>query len=64
MENKEKIALNKEIKNYTGTNSFVISLRKQLKSNKYLERVKINNRKFKVLSDLQYKTAKEILKNE
>ena len=59
----EKNNTNKEIRKYTGTNTFIISLQKVLKNNKYLERVDIGGRrKIKILSDKQYETAIDILK--
>jgi hypothetical protein len=61
MELKEKIELNKQIKDYKGENSFILSLQKQLKTSKYLERVEVGKRKIKVLSDKQYEAAKSAL---
>lgn len=64
MEIDEKIELNKLIRKYSGSNSFIISLQKQLKSNKYLTKIEYKNRNLKILSDKQYQVAKEILNNE
>lgn len=57
----DKINLNKDIRKYNGENSFLLSLKKQLKSNQYLERVEVGNRKIKILSERQYKTAISLL---
>jgi bifunctional pyridoxal-dependent enzyme with beta-cystathionase and maltose regulon repressor activities len=62
MELIEKIELNKQIRAYNGTNSFIISLKKHLKSNKYLVREELGKRTFKVLSEKQYETFKSIVK--
>lgn len=59
----EKIEVNKEIRKYKGENSFLLSLKKQLKSNQYLERVEVGKRKIKILSDRQYSTAISLLKD-
>ena len=56
----EKIELNKKLKNYTGVNSFLLSLQKQLKSKK-INKVDFNGKMIKVLSDKQYSVAKELL---
>lgn len=61
----EKIELNKKIKSYTGTNSFILSLQKQLKTSKTLDKVDNGKGKqIKVLSDKQYSVAKGIIKDE
>ena len=57
MEIEDKIELNKQIRKYTGSNTFVISLQKQLKTNKYLSKVEHNGKEVKVLSDKQYQAA-------
>ena len=57
----EKLELNKKIRTYDGENPFIISLQKQLKTNKYLEKIEVGNRKIKVLSEKQYKSAKTTL---
>lgn len=62
MTTKEKNDINKEIRSYTGDNSFIISLKKQLKSNKYLSKEKLGKRNIKILSDRQYNSAISILK--
>ena len=54
----EKIELNKQIRKYEGSNSFVISLQKTLKTSKYLSKEEHNGRSIKVLSDKQYESAK------
>jgi hypothetical protein len=60
----EKIELNSMIRNYTGRNTFLNSLKNQLKNSKSLNRVEVGKRKLKVLSDKQYSAASEILKLE
>ena len=57
MELEQKIELNKQIRKYTGSNTFVISLQKQLKTNKYLSKVEWKGREVKILSDKQYQAA-------
>ncbi len=57
MELEQKIELNKQIRKYTGSNTFVISLQKQLKTNKYLSKVEWKGREVKILSDKQYEAA-------
>jgi hypothetical protein len=57
----EKIELNKQIRKYEGSNSFVISLQKTLKTSKYLSKEEHNGRSIKVLSDKQYESAKASL---
>jgi hypothetical protein len=57
MELEQKIELNKQIRKYTGSNSFVISLQKQLKTNKYLSKVEYKGKEVKILSDKQYQAA-------
>jgi len=61
MELQEKLELNKQIRAYKGDNSFILSLQKQLKTSKYLERVEVGKRKMKVLSEKQYEAAKGAL---
>jgi hypothetical protein len=53
----EKIELNKKIRKYDGSNSFVVSLQKQLKTNKYLTKEEFNGKEIKVLSEKQYEAA-------
>ena len=53
----EKIELNKKIRKYDGSNSFVISLQKQLKTSKYLSKEEFNGKEIKVLSEKQYEAA-------
>ena len=53
----EKIELNKKIRQYDGSNSFVISLQKQLKTSKYLTKEEFNGKEIKVLSEKQYEAA-------
>lgn len=62
MDIKEKLELNKLIRAYKGDNSFILSLQKQLKNNKYLEKVEVGNKMIKILSDKQYKAASDTLK--
>ena len=57
MELEQKIELNKQIRKYTGSNSFVLSLQKQLKTNKYLSKVEYKGREVKILRDKQYEAA-------
>ena len=57
MELEQKIELNKQIRKYTGSNTFVISLQKQLKTNKYLSKVEWKGKEVKILSDKQYEAA-------
>jgi len=61
MELQEKIELNKQLRAYKGDNSFVLSLQKQLKTSKYLDKVEVNGKMIKVLSDKQYRAAKSAL---
>lgn len=61
MDIEKKIELNKKIRSYDDTNSFMISLKKHLRSNKYLTRVDYKGRKLKILSDKQYEVAERIL---
>lgn len=63
MEINEKVELNKKIKSYDGTNSFLISLQKQLKTNTKLNKEDFKGRKVKVLSDKQYSVAENLLKD-
>lgn len=57
MELEQKIELNKQIRAYKGSNTFVLSLQKQLKTNKYLSKVEFNGKEVKILSDRQYEVA-------
>ena len=57
----EKLTINKLLRKYDGTNTFLLSLQKQLKSTK-ATKVEINGKQVKVLSDKQYQAAKSILK--
>jgi len=61
MEIEEKIELNKTIRRYTGGNSFVLSLQKQLKTSKVLTKIEVNGKFVKILSDRQYESIKGIL---
>jgi hypothetical protein len=61
MEISEKIELNKQLSSYKGDNSFALSLQKQLKTSKYLDKVEVNGKMVKVLSDKQYEAAKTAL---
>lgn len=58
MEISEKLELNKKLRSYTGDNSFLLSLQKQLKTSKYLQKVQVGNKDVKILSDKQYEAAK------
>jgi hypothetical protein len=57
MEIEQKIELNKQIRGYRGSNTFVLSLQKQLKTNKYLSKVEYKGKEVKILSDKQYQAA-------
>lgn len=61
MELSEKLELNKQLRSYKGDNSFVLSLQKQLKTSKYLDKIEVNGKMVKVLSDKQYQAAKSAL---
>lgn len=61
METEERLQLNKKIRNYKGTNSFVISLKKQLKTSKYLSKVEVGKKSYKILSCKQYETVKDLV---
>lgn len=55
----EKVKINKEIKDYDGSNSFILSLKKQLVTTKLRE--VLGKKNIKVLSLKQYEAAKKIL---
>jgi hypothetical protein len=57
MELEQKIELNKQIRKYTGNNTFALSLQKQLKTNKYLSKVEWKGKEVKILSDKQYEAV-------
>jgi hypothetical protein len=61
MEISEKIELNKKLRQYKGDNSFVTSLQKQLKTSKYLDKIEVEGKMVKVLSEKQYEAAKSAL---
>lgn len=61
MTTEEKNELNKQIKKYDGSNSFILSLQKQLKTSKFLSKEVLGNKSIKVLSIAQYEAAKSIL---
>jgi hypothetical protein len=61
METSEKIEINKKLRSYDGDNSFVLSLQKQLKTSRYLQKIEVNGRSIKFLSDKQYESAKTAL---
>lgn len=61
MDINEKLEINKQLRQYQGDNSFILSLQKQLKTSKYLQKVKVGNKEIKVLSDKQYEAAKSAL---
>jgi hypothetical protein len=61
MEINDKIELNKKIKQYNGDNTFILSLQKQLKTSKYLQKVEVGKKTVKILSDKQYEASKSIL---
>lgn len=58
MELEEKIELNKLIRKYEGHNNFILSLQKNLKTNKYLEKVEYKGKMVKILSEKQYEAFK------
>ncbi len=60
----DKVDLNKKIKKYEGINSFILSLQKQLKTNKNLNKEDFNGKNVKVLSDKQYEVAKKLIDND
>lgn len=64
MEIDEKIDLNKKIRAYDGTNTFLLSLQKQLKTNTKMTKIEVNGKNVKVLSDRQYSVAKSLLNTE
>lgn len=57
----EKVEVNKSIKKYEGINSFLLSLQKQLKTNKNLTKEDFKGKSVKVLSDKQYEVAKKLI---
>jgi len=57
----EKIELNKLIRKYTGSNSFVLSIQKYLKNSKNLSKELYGKRMVKVLSEPQYESVKSAL---
>lgn len=57
----EKIEVNKMIKKYEGINSFLLSLQKQLKTNRNLAKEEFNGKSVKILSDRQYEVAKKLI---
>jgi hypothetical protein len=59
MDIEEKILINKEIRKYNGSNNFILSLQKQLKTSKYLDKVEYNGKMVKIFSDKQYEAFKE-----
>jgi hypothetical protein len=61
MEIVEKIELNKKIRSYKGDNTFLLSLQKQLKTSKHLQKVEVGKKMVKVLSDKQYEVTKSII---
>jgi hypothetical protein len=60
----EKIEVNKMIKKYEGINSFLLSLQKQLKTNRNLAKEEFNGKSVKILSDRQYEVAKKLIDND
>jgi len=58
MTTNEKIEINKKIKSYQGDNQFILSLQKQLKTNKFLKKeLNEKGKLVKVLSEKQYQSA-------
>ena len=60
----EKIEVNKMIKKYEGINSFLLSLQKQLKTNRNLAKEEFNGKSVKILSDRQYEVSKKLIDND
>jgi len=60
MELQEKLELNKKVRKYEGENSFLISLKKNLAS-KWCQKIEVDGKTHKVLSDKQYEVAKGLL---
>jgi hypothetical protein len=56
----DKLTLNKLIRKYDSTNSYIVSLQKTLKSN-YIPKIEYNGKFIKLLTDKQYEIAKSIL---
>lgn len=54
----DKIELNKKIRKYEGSNGFLLSLQKTLKTGKFVERVEHEGKTVKILTDKQYEAAK------
>ena len=63
METAEKDRLNKIIRKYEGENGFILSLKKHLRNNKYLQREDFGKKEIKVLSEKQYEAARSILED-
>ena len=63
METAEKDRLNKIIRKYEGENGFILSLKKQLRNNKYLQREDFGKKEIKVLSEKQYEAARSTLED-
>lgn len=63
METEEKDRLNKIIRKYEGENEFILSLKRQLRNNKYLQREDFGKKEIKVLSEKQYEAARSILED-
>ena len=57
MELEKKVEINKLIRSYKESNSFIKSLQKHLKTNKFLEKVEYKGKMVKILSDKQYEVA-------
>lgn len=64
MTTERKLELNKIIRSYNGKIQFIISLQRQLKSNKYLTKIEVGNKKLKILSDRQYEAFEGIYQPE
>lgn len=61
MEIEKKVEINKSIRGYKEGNSFLLSLQKHLKTNKYLDKIEYKGKMIKILSDKQYEAAISIL---
>ena len=53
--------INEKLRKYKGENTFALSLQKQLKTSKYLDKVEVDGKIIKVFTDKQYDAAKNAL---
>ena len=61
MDISDKIEINKRVRSYVGDNSFLLSIKKQLATSKYLSKEKIGNKTIRVLSEKQYDVVLQLL---